>query len=53
MQKYCFEMYENKERGIRFLGYKTVLAEDTAQALLLVREAVGEEVRLAQVYIEQ
>jgi len=44
-------MYEDKERGIRFLGYKTVIAEDTEQALLSAQEAVSDDVRLVPIYI--
>lgn len=51
--KYLFEKYEIGERGRIFLGYESIISDSTENALLSVQEKVGDEVVLAQIYINQ
>lgn len=53
MNKYCFELYENSNRGRVFLGYKTVHAEDNEQAYEKVTEKLENEIQAFQIYISQ
>lgn len=51
MSRFCFEMYQVTERGLKFKGYKTIIAESTEQALLSAQDSVDEDIKIAQIYI--
>jgi len=53
MNKYLFEMYENKDKGRVFKGYKSVRANSNAEAYEVAAENLDPDVSLFQVYIPQ
>ena len=50
---FLYEMYTTKHNSQVFLGYKKVAADSTENALLCAQEAVGPDVRLYPVYINE
>jgi len=52
MSKYCFELYEFGDRGRIFLGYRTVQATSSEDALSAVQEKLDDNIRVCPIYLE-